>query len=151
MSAAALPHPPIPRALYAGIMAIATLVAFGVGLWVADRNGADGPVLMSIAVALAAVASLTIIPLLGESLIRPDRWGLSVLACSGIRTLIAMGAMLILIEAQGLPRKPVVYGVFGGSIVLLVIEAAAAVWLLNRQTLSYPPAASTPGEQRSAS
>lgn len=123
----------IPRAPYAAAMAAATVAALGIGLWLAAGQGASGATLMAIGGVIGACAALSIVPLLGEPVVTPERWGLVVMGCSAARTLFAMFGMLILIQMQGLERKPVVYGVLAGAFILMTIEAAVAVWLLGRR------------------
>ena len=122
---------PIPRATFAIAMSIATVVALGVATWVASTVGAAGLTLAAIAAVVFAGGALCIIPLIGPPLVKPDNWGMVVLAISGARTVLAMGAMLVLIEAMGLDRKGVVYGLLAGAVTLMVAEAAVAVWLLS--------------------
>ncbi len=112
-------------------MAIASVVALGVGLWAASAVGAAGMTLVAIGAVIAAGAALCIIPLMGPPLVKPDNWGMVVLGISGVRTLLAMGAMLVLVEVMNLDRKGVVYGLLAGVVVLMVAEAVAAVWLLS--------------------
>ncbi len=87
--------------------------------------------------AIAAVLALGVViafaPLIGPPLVTPDRWGLIVLMVSGARTLLAMGAMMAMIQILHLERKPVVYGVLTGTVVMMTVEALAAVALLNRR------------------
>ena len=123
----------IPRAPFAVAMAAATVAALGVGLWLASEQGASGATLMAIGGVIGVCAALCIVPLFGEPIVTPERWGLVVMGCSAARTMLAMFGMLVLIEAQGLDRKPVVYGVLSGALILMVIEAATAVWLLSRR------------------
>jgi hypothetical protein len=123
----------IPKAPFAIAMAAGTLAALAVGVWLAASQGGEGATLLAIAGVIAACAALCVVPLLGEPVVTPERWGLVVMGCSAFRTLIAMFGMMVLIQVQGLERKPVVYGVLSGAFLLMTVEALAAVWLLNKR------------------
>ncbi len=144
---------PIPRAPFAIAMSIASVIALGVALWAASAVGAAGMTLAAIAAVVLAGAALCIIPLIGPPLVKPDNWGMVVLGISGARTLLGMGAMLILVEAMDLDRKGVVYGLLAGIITLMVAEAIVAVWLLSARerarasVLAAARPAATPAEQ----
>lgn len=124
---------PIPRTPYAAVMAAASLVGMGVGLAAASSAGASPAVLMAVGAVLGIGVVLAAAPIVAQPLIKPEVWGLAVLAASGSRTLLALGGMLVLIEMQGLERRPVVYGLLAGTLVMMVAEGAAAAWLLTRR------------------
>lgn len=138
---------PIPRTPYAAVMAAASVVGMGAGIAAASSAGGTSAVTAAVAGVLAVGIVLAAVPLLGPPLVRPETWGLVVLGVSGARTLLALAGMLVLIEVQDLDRRPVVYGVLAGTLVLMTAECAAAVWLLGRrerqrkQTVSTPDAA----------
>lgn len=126
-------HAPIPRLPYAAMVGFGALVSIGAGVWVAAAVGGQAGVQTSVAAVLVIGVLLAVVPLMGPPLVTPDRWGMMVLAVSGIRTMLAMGGMLVLIEVQGLERRPVVYGLLTGTLLMMAIEAMAAVWLLSRR------------------
>lgn len=145
---------PISRQSYAISMTACCLMAIGVGMAAASAAGAEGETLVAILVALLACASLTIIPLIGPPLVTSDRWGLAVMATSAGRTMVALMGMLILLEVQNHPRKPVVYALLVATLVMMIAEAAIAVRLLakrdrDRKLLSTPagvsPSQASPG------
>jgi hypothetical protein len=118
-------------------MAVSTAVAVAVGVWLASRagggEGVDTGVLVPIGGLLFLGGLLSAWPSLGAWLIKDEHWGMSVLAVTGTRTLLAMFAMLLLIEVGGLPRQAVVYGLLSGTLILTTAEAASAVWQLQRR------------------
>lgn len=126
----------IARGIYALGMAIVSVLAIALGLIVTRAVG--GPdigqsVLVAVGAALLLSAAFALIPMVGPPLVPSDRWGMAVMMASMGRTLAAMGAMVMLLEVQGLPRKPVVYGVLSGVFVMMMAEAMIAVWLLNKR------------------
>lgn len=125
-------------------MAAASAVGMGVGIAVAGSAGGTGAVTAAVAGVLAVGVVLAAVPLLGHPLVRPETWGLVVLGVSAARTLLALGGMLVLIEVQGLDRRPVVYGVLAGTLVMMIAEGAAAAWLLNRRERQRKQTGSTP-------
>ncbi|MDX2117493.1 MAG: hypothetical protein SFY96_04845 [Planctomycetota bacterium] len=119
-------------------MGVASVVALGAALLIAGAvyegsAEARGMTLACIGAVIAAGAALCVVPLLGPPLVTPDRWGMIVLGISGGRTLLGMGAMLILIEAFAMDRKSVVYGVLAGVTTLMIAEAVVAVLLLSQR------------------
>jgi len=124
---------PIPRTQYGAVIAAAAVASVMLGLLAARGAGGEPPVLTALAGVLGAGAALGVVPLLGPRVIPPGVWGLAVLGVSAARTLLALGAMLALIEVQGLERRPVVYGVLAGTGVMMIAEGAAAAWLLMRR------------------
>jgi hypothetical protein len=138
------PLPPIPRTPYAVLVGGAAVLSVGLGTLIAAQMGAPLAGQVAIAAALILGALLAAIPLLPAPLITPERWGMAVLAVSGARTMAALGAMLILIELQGLPRKPVVYAILAGTFVMMLVEAMAAVWFLSRRDRLRAPLRTTP-------
>lgn len=142
---------PIPRSLYALLMTGAGVAALAAGLLVARAAAAEGDAdfLLPVAGSLLFSIALAVVPLLGPPLVTPPRWGLVVLGVTATRTLVAMGAMLILLEILGLPRRPVVYGLLSGTLLLLVADAIGAVWLLSRRDAARIPAAPSPDSSRS--
>jgi hypothetical protein len=119
-------------------MGVASVVALGAALLIAGSvyegsPEARGMTLACIGAVVAAGAALCVVPLMGPPLVTPDRWGMIVLGISGGRTLLGMGAMLILIEAFAMDRKAVVYGVLAGVTTLMIAEAVVAVLLLSQR------------------
>lgn len=106
-------------------------MAVGVGM--ASAVGGSAATLMGVGVALTLLAGLCLAAMVGPPLVKPETWGLVVLGVSGLRTMAALGAMLVLVEVQGLDRKPAVYGLLLGTMVMLVAEAGAAVWLISKR------------------
>lgn len=124
---------PIPRLPFAAICAVASCAAVTLGVLVASQAGGAGETLFSIAGVLIVASALCLIPLIGPPLVTPERWGIAVMLASGARTMVALFALLVLIEVHGAPRRPVVFGVLTGVTILMTAEAVAAVWLLSRR------------------
>ncbi len=122
----------IPRGLYAAIMVcgVALSVILGVAI-AAQQEGAAGT-LLSIGIALGLCGSIALVALVGPPLVTTERFGLVVLGSTAARTMVSVLLILVLTQVQGLAKRPVAYGVMSGTFVLLIIEAAAAVWLLAR-------------------
>lgn len=134
------PLPPINRKRFALSMAVSTAAAVALGVGMASRanggEGVDSGVLLTIGGVLMAGASLSMFTMLGSWLIKDEHWGLAVLGVTAARTLLAMFAMLLLIEVGGLPRHAVVHGLLAGTMLLTLAEAAAAVWQLQRREVA---------------
>lgn len=139
--------PDISRKPYALGMLAACAAAVAAGLGIASVSGEPVTSGTLLAIALTLVAGLTLcaLPLAGPPLVTPDRWGLMVLAASMGRTLLVLLAMLVLVEGQGLPKKPVGFGLLAGALIMMFAEAAIAVHLLmKRERLRTPPARPNP-------
>lgn len=152
--ATSAPLAPIPRVPYAITMLCASAVAIWAAYAVATAQGAEGPVLASVMGAAVIASLMSGVALLPAPIVTPERWGLIVLGTSGARTMLALGAMLLMLEVQGLPRTPVVYGILAAVFVLMTAEASVAAILLNRrerqrargnQISSVPSLHNTPG------
>lgn len=134
---------PIPRRPFAIGCGVGAIVSIGLGLLIASAMGGGGggggvgdggsQVLISVGFVLAVGAALSLVPLAGPPLVTPERWGLVVMGVSAVRTFAVLGMMLLLLEGQGLPRKPVVYAILAGTFVMMVVEASVAVYLLGRR------------------
>jgi len=131
MNAAA--REPISRGVFSITMLIATLVALvaAVGAVTGVGAGTDVATMVGGFVVLAGVISL--LTLVGPPLIPHEYWGMAVLGVSGVRTMLALGAMLVLIEIAGFDRRGVVFGLLSGTAILMIAEAAVAVILLNKR------------------
>lgn len=127
------PLDPIPTRPYAIVMLLTGSLALGLGLFVSRALGGEGTTLLAVGGALLVGVLLSVIPLLGRPLVTPDNWGLVVLGVSLGRTLLALGAMAILVELSGLPRRPVVIPLLVCTLLVMIAEAATAVWLLSRR------------------
>lgn len=152
MDASKAPLAPIPRAPFALAMLCASIAALAAAYFLSTGQGAQGPVLSSIMGAVVIACLMSGVALLGSPIVTPERWGLVVLGVSGARTILALGGMLILLEVQGLPRKPVVYGLLSAVFILMTVEASVAAILLNRRerqrargSASIPSLTNTPG------
>lgn len=129
-----MPQPaPIPRLPFAAICGLGALASVAGGVGMASSMGGSPDTLVGVGIALALLAGLCLAALAGPPLVTDDNWGLVVLGVSGVRTMAALGAMLVLVEVQGLDRKPAVYAMLAGTVVMLVAEAGAAVWLISRR------------------
>lgn len=104
-----------------------------VGAASAASMGGSTMTLASIGLVLGLGAVLALVPLMGPPLVTAERWGMVVLCISGLRTMLAMFAMMVLIQILQLERKPVVFGLLTGTLVMMIVEAAAAVVLLSRR------------------
>lgn len=125
------PLAPIPGRPFALVCGLGLLISVGVGLLVASGAGGDERVLLAVGGVLAFGGALFVLPLLGPPVITPERWGLGVMLASMLRTGVALGAMLLLIEVQGLPKRSTTMGILFGTFVMMGVEAVAAVWLLT--------------------
>lgn len=120
-----------PYALFAGGGCL--LSAIGAA-FVAVRTGAGESGLLAIVGVLALCVGVCIAPLMGPPLVTRERWGLVVMGASLARTLVVMGGMMVLIEAMHIDRRPVVYSLLTGGLMMMAIEAIVAALLLNRRT-----------------
>lgn len=124
----------IPRKPYAFGMLIATAVALAAGLGIASMSeGSTSGALIAVALTLLAGLALCALPLAGPPLVSPDRWGLAVLMASVARTMLVLLALVVFVEGQGLPRKPVGFGLLAGALIMMFAEAAIAVHLLMKR------------------
>lgn len=135
---------PISRGVFSITMLIATMVALSasVGVVSAAGGGSDLAMLVGGLAVLAGLASLA--TLVGPPLLPNEYWGMAVLAVSGARTMLALGAMMVLIEFAGFERRAVVFGVLSGTAILMIAEAAAAVILLNKRERDHAALRSVP-------
>lgn len=127
------PLAPIPNRPFALVMGVTSAVALGLALLASWAAGGDAPTLLAIAGVMLAACAVGLVALIGPPLVTPTNWALVVLASTMMQTMLALGAMLVLIEISGLPRRPVVIGLLAGTFVLMIGEAVAAVWLLARR------------------
>lgn len=120
--------PNIPRTAYGLAMLGATLIAGSAAWLVALRLGAQpAPAGQVLGVVLAAsIASF--IPLVRA--IPVTYWGLAVLGSGALRSLVILGASMVLREAAGAGR-PAMMGALAGAVIILVIETIAAVKVLS--------------------
>lgn len=129
--------PPINRARFALIMGVATVCATGLAAGLAaSADGANTNTTLIVAGIVAASLLLSVVAMLGPNFISDDAWGLAVLGTTAMRTMLAMGAMVMLIEIVKLPKQPVVYGLLGGAILMCFAEAAAAVWQIQKRDIA---------------
>lgn len=130
-----MPLADIPRLQYGIACLVAGVVSVVLGVVVARMVGPDVSVgvLWAVGTALAVGVTTCVIPMLPSPVVKPETWGLSVMMASVMRTLLTMGILLFMLEAQGLPRKPVVFGVLAGAFVMMMAEAMVAVLLLSRR------------------
>lgn len=126
------PNPKIPRGLHAAIMIGGVVLSVILGVAIASQQEDATGTLLSIGIALGLCGSIALIALVGPPLVTQERFGLVVLGSTAARTMISVLLILVLTQVQGLAKRPVAYGVMSGTFVLLIIEAAAAVWLLAR-------------------
>lgn len=134
--------PPINRTRFALIMGAATVCATGVAAALAaSTDGATTNTTLIVAGIVAASLLLSVVAMLGPNFISDDAWGLAVLGTTAMRTMLAMGAMMMLIEIVKLPKEPVVYGLLGGVLLLCFAEACAAVWQIQKRDAARSKAA----------
>ncbi len=122
----------IPQGLYAAIMIGGVVLSVILGLAIASQQEGATGTLVSIGIALGLCSLVALVALVGPPLVTPERFGLVVLGSTAARTMISVLLILVLTHVQGLAKRPVAYGVMSGTFVLLMIEAAAAVWLLAK-------------------
>lgn len=123
----------ISRTRYALVMGVTSLVAVACSVLTAIFLGAPSDTAIFVAGAIAVCAAASIAPLLSPTLVSDNLWGLAVLASSAGRTILALGAMLILIQLLKLPDRPVAIGVLVGVCILMIVEAIGAVSLLAKR------------------
>lgn len=126
-------YAPIPRTPFALSMLAATLTAVAACAMVSLGAGAGVETSLLLSGVVAVLGLMAMVALIGPPLIAPEMWGLVVLGISAMRTFLALGAMLVLIEVAALDRRPVVLGILSGTGILLIVEAAVAVVLLNKR------------------
>ncbi len=135
--------PPINRARFARIVGVAALCATAAAAALSSSGDEGTPtVAFTVAGMMLVCAGMAVFALL-PALIKDDIWGLAVLGITAAQTMFAAGAMLVLIEAAGLPRVPVVYGLTVGVLVLILAEAIAAVWQLQHREAARASTAQT--------
>lgn len=123
----------IPRATYAVAMGCATLVALGLSVMVAMAMSGSSQSLLGVVIGVLACSAAMVIPMMGPPLVTPDRWGMVVLGCTGVRTMIGLGGMLLLSQAFPGDKKAIVFAILTGTMILIGAEGLVAVWLLARQ------------------
>ncbi len=119
-----------PRAKYAGIMAVTTVVAIAAAAGVAAMMGAPSRVVILAAAAVAAGSMATVLP----AILKVDRqsWGLVVLGSSMARTMMVLVCALIFDKTRDLgdARTALWIGAMVGAGVVLIVESAVAVRVL---------------------
>jgi hypothetical protein len=131
------------RAAYAVAAGGASVAAVGVGVLLASRgmSGIEGAgvsggdqqaALLGVGGVLLLGVLLCAVPMLPAPLVKRSNWGMVVMMVSLARTMLAMGAMLVLVEMMQLPRQPVVVGLLVGTLITIFAEAAGAVWVLSK-------------------
>jgi hypothetical protein len=113
-------------------MCLAGVLSVALGGYLTWSMGSDFSLALAVAGVLALGSMLCIVPALGRRWFEDRHWGLVVMGVSVTRTMVALGAMLIMLEVAGLPRKPVVYGVLAGTFVMMMVEAIVAVLIINQ-------------------
>ncbi len=124
---------PLQRRTFAIATGVATAVGVGIAAAIASRAGVDATTMGAIITSILAFGALCIVPIMGPPLVTDDRFGMAVFAISGVRTMLVLGAMMVLTEVAGLPKQPVVHGLLGGVLPIMFTEAFAAAWLINRR------------------
>ncbi|CAN5736682.1 hypothetical protein BH11PLA1_BH11PLA1_06660 [soil metagenome] len=127
--------------------ALATLGAAAVGGLVTGRMTADSATIIAVVLAHLASGVVCLVPMLGRALVPPHAVGLLILMSNGARTMLAIGAMMVLIAGLNYANRPVAFGVLSGATFALIAEGLAGVWLLNRRPaalLSSPSNSSFP-------
>lgn len=120
----------IPNRPYSLAMGASAVVAVALAALMGSSMGLTGPVLMGVMGVAAVMGAMFVAMLIGPTLITPENWGLAIMAVSGARTMLALGAMLVMVESMGLPRAPVVYSIMVPAALLMTVEACVAVMLL---------------------
>jgi hypothetical protein len=136
-----------PRSLYAGIMALATLLGVAIASGVALMMGAPAKVAGLAAMAMVAGSFATFIP----ALLRIDRqtWGLAVLGASMARTMLILAIVLVIDRSRdfGEAHKTLWIAAMCGMGAILVIESAAAIRILSAMDKSASrPTPTTPAK-----
>ncbi|MBX3407912.1 MAG: hypothetical protein KF869_14225 [Phycisphaeraceae bacterium] len=121
-----------PRAAYAGLMAVAMVVAVGAAYATSVLAGGDGRA-AGFAVAVVGAASLfSLLPSLIQSVNAAAHFGMYIFGASLARVFVLMIAVLAIDNGGTVVRRPFVLGVLVGAAVVLVIETAAAMVILKR-------------------
>mgnify|MGYP001032565077 CR=1 FL=1 len=123
----------MPRGFFAASTGIATALGVVVALLMASQAGGEGMTLAAITGCVLAFGATCVVALIGPPLVTQDRFGMVVLGTSAIRVVLVLAAMILLTEAAGLPKRPVVIGLLGGVLPIMVAEAFAAVVLIHRR------------------
>lgn len=120
---------PVPTAVHALVMGVATLVAAGLAWGVAAGLGADASTLRIVLMASGAGALATFAPVVFR--VRSEYWGVAVMAAGVGRILLSLGCCYLVRESSpGILARPLFVGVVSGAFVLLVVEVTSAVKIL---------------------
>lgn len=131
------PHrtwPSLKRGYALGLVLIGTVAMLASGFITAYLGG-DGQAILIGSGALVVGLGISLAPVIVG--VKPEMFGMAVLAASGARMLVALGIVMITAMAMDLPRKPIGLGIGAGLLLMLIGEsilAMAVVSRVNRKT-----------------
>ena len=122
----AVPTPSSAR--YAGAMLGVTALA-AASAWAVAGGGQAGRLAV---VVLLIASTATLLPAVLGPVLGAARWGVGVLAASGVRTLLVLFGGLAVDLATDAPRRPMWLGIVVGAGVVLAAETWAAILAVQR-------------------
>jgi len=124
------PEIPVPRAGYGLVMVAATLIGAGVSWVVAAQLGADPFTLRTVLMAAAIGALPTLAPAVLN--VTREHWGVCVMGAGVTRLLFSLGyCYAARASSPELLARPLFVGVVAGAMLLLIVEAIAAIKILS--------------------
>jgi hypothetical protein len=121
----------IPRFGYGILIGAACLAAIVLGLTTTLLLGGTQP---SVLLLVAALAGGTLVALLPAVLvIGADFWGVTVMLAGVARGLLVLGVVFVATENNpDLSKRAIYLGALAGTVLVLIVETAAAVSILSR-------------------
>jgi hypothetical protein len=121
----------IPRFGYGLMIGLVSLGAVLLGLGTTWFLGGSQPSILLVSGALAAGAVVSLIPAL--LMISAEFWGVSVMVAGVARGLIVLGVVFVATENNpDLSKRAIYLGAMVGTVLVLIIETAAAVTILSK-------------------
>ncbi len=138
------PEIPVPRAAYGAGMLAASVAAAGLSWAVAAWLGGDSFTVRTVLIASAVGLVATLAPAVLR--VGRDHWGVAVMGAGVARMLLSLGFCYAVREASPeVLARPLFVGVVAGAMLLLVVEATAAIRVLaaleRRREMAARPAA----------
>jgi hypothetical protein len=126
-----MPLAEIPSTPYVLACGVGLVLSVGGGVGVAALIGAGTSIMLTVGIVAFVVGLLFLAPVLGKVFLTPETWGLAVLGATVVQTMLTVGAMMVALEGFGLDRRPTVVGLLTSSVIMMMVEAGTAVWLLT--------------------
>ena len=119
-----------PRLVYAAWMTLCILLGVGAAYAIGSRGTANSANFAALAVAIAGVVGYlpAVLRLSGGM----QTWGLLVFGASIVRMLAVLSVALFFTQMQAIAKQPYWLGVVSGSVLILVLETAAAFVIIHR-------------------